>query len=114
MPPKFRIQTYDLPAECPRPRRRSQAQLGLEIGYMKANFFSNIGYHKPSLTLFVFDFTKHDVNEKWDWPEIEVKVLAQIKNHSETWGQKELQVPSKYIVIFLLPQNVAGLNSKEH
>lgn len=112
-PPQFRIQSYELPCECPRQRKRKDSYTN-DLGYLKSNFFSNIGYHKPSLTIFVFDYSKHPANEKWDWTEIESKILAQVQSHSTKWSQKDLQVPSRYILIIMLPANVTGVNLKEH
>lgn len=75
--PCFRVQGYSLPCECPRPKRRTTAQ---EIGYLKANFFSNLGFHKPAVTIFVFDYTQQvSDGKKWDWGELEAEAIVAIK-----------------------------------
>lgn len=38
--------------------------------------------------------------------------ISQIKTHSETW-QKDLSVLSKYVIIFLIPVSVPGVNIEE-
>lgn len=99
-PQTFRIQTYDMPATCP--RRRAPPTFD-HRDCIKASFFSNVGYYKPAVTIFVFDYRERKTDESWDWTEIEKDVLAQVKVHSQNW-QTGLSVHSKYIVIFLLPK----------
>jgi hypothetical protein len=45
------------------------------------------------------------LEQTWDWEQIEALSLLQIKNHSSKWD-KGLTVPSKYVVIFLMPKEV--------
>lgn len=100
-----------MPCDCPRTRRRFAGQ-GSDIGFIKTTFFSNFGYHKPAVTIFVFDFREIKEGEIWDWPQIEATVLAQIKNHSDHWN-KEASVPSKYVTIFLFPTGNLNVNIEE-
>jgi hypothetical protein len=64
--PRYRIQSYDIPAQNPRSQSRIPS-FGLsssEIGYLKSNFFKSFSYHKPALTIFVFDWREM---KKFDW-----------------------------------------------
>lgn len=100
--PCYRIQAYDLPSECPRPPK---AYDKMESGYIRTQFFSNLGYDKPAVTIFVFDLRDYfSSGQNWDWQQIEREALFQIKKHTDMW-QADLSVPSKYTVIFLLPDD---------
>lgn len=109
--PKYRIQLYDLPSDCPRQGRRRSAIVS-DIGYIKASFFNNLGFNKPAVTLFIFDYRDFSKEEVWDWRLIETSILGKVKNHSDHW-QKDLSVPSKYVLIILFPLNVDGVNPED-
>lgn len=80
-PPTVRIQSYDLPSACPRQAKRRQPGSipSNELGYLKRNFYSSLGYNKPAVTIFVFDWrdwAKYvPAGEQFDWKEHETLVL---------------------------------------
>ena len=112
--PLVRVQSYDLPSDCPRPvkRNRGGASAGASEGFLKRNFFTSLAYNKPAVTIFVFDWRDWSkyvpAGEVFDWKEHEALILQQIKNHSDDW-LRDLSVPSKYMIIVLFPQAQPGV-----
>jgi hypothetical protein len=84
-----------------------------EIGYIKTSFFTNFGFNKPAVTLFIFDFRDFKKEDTWDWRQIEATIIAKVRNHSDHW-QKDLIVAGKYVLLILLPSNIDGVSVLEH
>lgn len=72
---RYRIQLYDMPCENPRRGRRSSA-IASDLGYIKTSFFTNFGFNKPAVTIFIFDFREHKKEEPWDWKQAETAILS--------------------------------------
>lgn len=100
--PLYKIQSLDLPSRCPRKRK----QQNMEIGYIKQDFFDDLGSTKPAVTIFLFDWRKwaesHPKTEVFDWKAHEALILNSVKQHGDAW-QRDLSVPSKFMIIILLP-----------
>jgi len=80
-----------------------------EIGYLKNSFFNSFGFHKPAVTIFIFDLRKS--TGQFDWKIHESNILSKIKDHGDKW-QINNSIPSKYMIIIMFPL-IEGLNVEE-